>query len=286
MSLVTMRSLLLQAGKSHYAVGAFNFFGLENLQGILQGARDKKSPVIVQVSPGAARHIGPQATVGMAAGYAEEMGIPVALHLDHATDYNFIRKCVDAGFSSVMIDASKLPFEENIAATTRVVEYASRKGVSVEAELGRLVGAEEEIAVDIREACFTNPDDVSVFVDKTGIDALAIAVGTAHGFYKQEPKLDFDRIAAIRRKTGVALVLHGGTGVPDVDFKKAIQAGITKINVGTELWLLGYGATMKREAALLEENGDPRKVMVKVREACAEIVGRKIDVFGSSGKAH
>ena len=286
MGLVTMKSLLRGAAKGGYAVGAFNVFGLENMQGVMRAAAQKNAPVIVQVSPGAAKHIGYRTMAGMTRGCAEEYGACVALHLDHAEDEAVIRECVDAGFSSIMIDASKRPFAENIERTGRVVDYCARYGVTVEAELGKLGGQEETANADTREALFTNPEDVPVFVRATGIDALAIAVGTAHGFYKSEPKIDFARIRRIRELTDAALVLHGGTGVPDADFRRAIDCGIRKINVGTELWLVGYGATMKREAALLPDGGDPRKVMAKVRDACGDIVSHKIDVFGCANQAY
>ena len=285
MSLVTLRSVLRASLKGNYAVGSFNFFGLENVQGIIKGAANLKAPVIVQASPGAVKHMGEKAICGMVAGLADESGIPVVLHLDHATDYDFICRCIDNGFTSVMIDASRKSLLENIELTSRVVDYASRRGVSVEAELGKVGGSEEEIKVEDKDAYFTNPEDVVTFVKATGIDALAIAVGTIHGFYKSEPKLDFNRIAAVRSLSDIPLVLHGGTGIPDNDLTRAISLGINKINVGTELWLVGYGNTLKKYASVMPDNSDPRKVMEQVREACMQIVEEKITVFGSMGKA-
>jgi ketose-bisphosphate aldolase len=285
MSLVTLRSVLRASLKGNYAVGSFNFFGLENVQGIIKGAANLKAPVIVQASPGAVKHMGEKAICGMVAGLADESGVPVVLHLDHATDYDFICRCINNGFTSVMIDASRKSLQENIDLTSRVVDYAARRGVSVEAELGKVGGSEEEIKVEDKDAYFTNPEDVVTFVKATGIDALAIAVGTIHGFYKSEPKLDFDRIAAIRNLSDIPLVLHGGTGIPDNDLTRAIFLGINKINVGTELWLVGYGNTLKKYASIMPDNSDPRKVMEQVREACMRIVEEKITVFGSAGKA-
>ena len=285
MSLVTLRSVLRASLKANYAVGSFNFFGLENVQGIIRGAVNKQAPVIVQASSGAVKHMGEKAICGMVKGLADECEIPVVLHLDHAGDYDFICRCIDNGFTSVMIDASRKSFQENIELTSRVVDYASRRGVSVEAELGKVGGSEEDIKVEEKDAYFTNPDDVEKFVRSTGIDALAIAVGTIHGFYKSEPKLDFERIAAIRSISDIPLVLHGGTGIPDSDLTKAIQLGINKINVGTELWLVGYGNTLKKYASVMPDNSDPRKVMEQVRDACMRIVEEKITVFGSAGKA-
>lgn len=285
MSLLSLRSVLTKASREGYAVGAFNFFGLENLQGILQGAREQKAPVIVQVSVGAVRHMGIATIVGMTAGAAEDYQVPTVLHLDHATDFDFIKKCVDAGFSSVMIDASAKPFRENIALSAKVVDYASRKGCSVEAELGVLGGKEEHLDVQERDAFFTNPQVVPEFVRATGVDALAVAVGTAHGFYKQAPRIDFERIGNIRAATDTPLVLHGGTGLSAQDFREAVRRGIAKINVGTELMLVGYGATLKREASAMPDLSDPRPVMASVREACAAIVSEKIRIFGSDNKA-
>lgn len=284
MSMVTLRELLYPAAEKGYAVGSFNFYGLENLQGILWAAAGKNSPVIVQASPGAVRHMGEKGVCGLARGLIEEYGVKAALHLDHASDYDFICRCIDNGFSSVMVDASQKCFEENVEITQKVVEYARKYGVSVEAELGRLGGAEEEIKVSEREVLFTVPAEAARFAELTGVDALAVAVGTAHGFYRFAPKIDFRRIREIHEKTNVALVLHGGTGISDEDFRSAISAGISKINVGTELWYNGYGNTMKKYAEDMPLNSDPRKVMAKVREACRDIVERKIEIFGSAGQ--
>lgn len=284
MAMVTLRELLYPASEKGYAVGSFNFYGLENLQGILWAAAEKESPVIVQASPGAVKHMGEKGICGLARGLIEDYGVKAALHLDHATDFDLICRCIDNGFSSVMVDASKQSFEENVELTQKVVEYAKKHGVSVEAELGRLGGAEEEIKVSDRDVLFTDPSEAARFVALTGVDALAVAVGTAHGFYRFEPKIDFARIREIHEKTEVALVLHGGTGISDEDLRRAIAAGISKINVGTELWYNGYGNTMKKYAEQMPLNSDPRKVMAKVREACRDIVERKIEVFGSAGR--
>jgi len=284
MSLVTLKYEMMKSMRDGYAVGAFNFFGLENLQGIILGAANKKSPVIAMASTGALTHMGEKAVVGMARGLSEDYGTPVVLHLDHATDYEMICRCIDNGFTSVMIDASSKPFEENIALTRRVVEYAAITGCSVEAELGHVGGQEDGISVDEHTALFTRPEDVVEFVEATGIDALAIAVGTVHGFYKSEPKLDFDRIAAIRSACDIPLVLHGGTGVPVPDFKKAIELGMNKINVGTELKVHGFLDVMKRGCEEAKSD-DPRKVTALIRKACTEIVEAMIEVFGSAGKA-
>ncbi len=285
MALVTLKSVLGKASREGYAVGAFNFFTMENLIGIAKGAKEKKSPVIAMASVGAMKVMGEAATVRLCEGVAQDFGIDIVLHLDHATDYDVIRRCVDNGFSSVMIDASSKSYSENVDITARVVEYASRYGVSVEAELGHVGGKEDDISVDEREALFTVPEDAVRFVADTGIDALAVAVGTVHGFYKSEPRLDFPRIKKIHELLpSIPLVLHGGTGVPDDDFRKAIQLGMRKINVGTELKVHGV-FDVSRDAYNNEPSADPRKVSAKVIDACARIVEEKISVMGSEGKA-
>ena len=285
MALVTLKHVLNRACKEGYAVGAFNFFTLENLIGLAKGAKAKNSPVIAMASVGAMKIMGEKTVVGACQGVADDFGIDMVLHLDHATDYDVIRRCVDNGFTSVMIDASSKSYQENVDITARVVEYASRYGVSVEAELGHVGGKEDDISVDEREALFTVPEDAVRFVKDTGIDALAVAVGTVHGFYKSEPKLDFPRIARIHELLpSMPLVLHGGTGVPDDDFRKAIQLGMRKINVGTELKVHGV-FDVSREAYDTEPSHDPRKVATKVIDACAKIVEEKIDVMGCAGKA-
>ena len=284
MQLVTLKYLMRRSLNEGYAVGAFNFFGFENLQGVILGAANKKSPVIVMISPGALTHFGEKTVVAMVRGVAEDYGTPVALHLDHATDFETIRRCIDNGFSSVMIDASSKEFAENVDITARVVEYAAKTGCSVEAELGHVGGKEDDISVDEMTSFFTQPGDVVKFVAETGIDALAIAVGTIHGFYKSTPKLDFDRIAAIRALSPIPLVLHGGTGISDQDFRKAISLGVNKINVGTELKVTGFFDVMKKMCAEVTDD-DPRKVTSEVRKVCASLVEAKIEVFGSVGKA-
>jgi len=274
----------MHAENEGYCVGAFNFFGLDNLHGIVKAAAERNSPVICMGSSGAIQQMGEKASAYLVKAYAETYQIPVVLHLDHATDFDFICRCIDNGFSSVMVDASSMPFEKNVEFTKRVVEYASRKGCSVEAELGHVGGQEDNISTDEKSALFTDPEDVEKFVSSTGIDALAIAVGTIHGFYRAEPKLDFERIKKIHEITNCPLVLHGGTGVKDEDLKKAIECGIRKINVGTDLKVNGYLKVMKR-GCLNIKGDDPRVVATQVREACAEIVKRKIEVFNSFNKA-
>lgn len=283
MSFVTLKEILRGTRENGYAVGAFNFNSYEDVQGIINGAVAKSAPVIVMASMGAVKYIGLKATAYMVRGIAESTEIPVCLHLDHATDLDLIRKCIDVGFTSVMIDASMKSYEENIRETASIVAYAKKMGCSVEAELGKIGGREEQIVVDEDSAAFTNPEDVPYFVNRTGIDALAIAFGTAHGFYKKEPKLDYKRIAAVAAITEVPLVMHGGTGVSEEGFKKAIQNGISKVNVGTELKAT-YVSAIRDVAAKNPGEGDPRKYMCNVKQDCSEVVQRKIEIFGCANR--
>lgn len=281
MSLVSLQFVLEDAKKKNYAVGSFNCFGLETIQGIVAGAKAKKAPVIVQTSTSSLAHIGIKTIVGMTEGISNDYNIPVVLHLDHADNVDLVKQCIDSGFTSVMIDASMKSFEENIRMTSEVVQYAKRAGVSVEAELGHITGNNEEITTECREALFTEPDKALEFVNRTGCYALAVAVGTAHGFYKLTPKLDFKRIEEIHSLIPeTPLVLHGGTGVPEDQFKQSIPLGIRKINIGTELWYNGYGNVVREYAKSMPINSDARIMMAKVRDTVQSIVEHKLDVFG------
>ncbi|WP_312072004.1 class II fructose-bisphosphate aldolase [Anaerotignum propionicum] len=283
--LVTLKEILENTRKEGYAVGSFNFNGYEDAQGIINGAAEKNSPVILMASMGACKYIGLHQTVGMIKGMAASVEIPVCLHLDHATDMDYIKEAIKAGFSSVMIDASAEDYEINIQKSKEIVEFAKDYHCSVEAELGKVGGKEENIVVSDEKATFTQPSDVPRFVEETGIDALAIAFGSVHGFYKSEPKLDFERLAEIAKITDCPLVLHGGTGIPVEDFKKCVVSGISKINVGTEFKKTFTDTIRKMCNDLPEKEVDPRKYMGPVKDACAEVVKGKIDVFGSANKA-
>ena len=286
MGLVTMKYEMLKALKGAYAVPAFNFFSFDNLVGIAKAAAEKKSPVIAMATTSGIKVMGEKAVVKMAEGVADDYGINLVLHLDHCTDIELLKRCVDNGFTSVMIDSSKKSFAENIDDAQRVVEYAARYGVTVESELGHVGGKEDDIVVDEMSALFTEPEKAEEFVSVTGLDALAVAVGTVHGFYKAKPKLDFERISKIHSLLpSTPLVLHGGTGVPYDDFREAIRRGVRKINVGTELKVHGVFDTSKAGYNSEEAKSDPRNVskmvIAKVSAICSEI----IDVMGSEGKA-
>ncbi|MCF0134217.1 MAG: class II fructose-bisphosphate aldolase [Blautia sp.] len=288
MALVTLKEILANTRKEQYAVGAFNFSCPEDAEGIVMAGVEKKAPVILQVSMNALKYNGLKALVGYIKGMAESVEIPVCLHLDHATDYDLIRECVREGFTSVMVDASKKPYEENIADSRAIVEYAHSYGVSVEAELGMLGGREENVVVADASAAMTNPEDVPRFVQETGIDALAVAIGTAHGFYKADPKLDFIRLEKILQLTDCPLVLHGGTGVPEEDFRRCVQMGMSKINYGTAIKSVFVGAVAAvtpDEIQKVPGKQDPRNLLKPAKIAVAKHVGEKIDIYGSTGKA-
>lgn len=283
MPLVTVKELLDDAKKRNYAVGAFNCNNMEIVQAIVKAAETENSPVIIQASQGAIKYAGLEYIVALVTLAAKNTKVPVALHLDHGTSFDQVIQCIRYGFTSVMIDGSKYSLEENIALTKKVVEIAKAVGVSTEAELGKIGGTEDDISVSDKEAMLTNPDDVKYFAEQTGVDALAVAIGTAHGQYKFEPKLDFDRLAVIRDLVDIPIVLHGSSGVPDKDVQKAISLGVRKVNIDTnirEAFVKGV-----REAVRDPKEIDPRKLLGPARDEMTAIVREKIRVFGSNNKA-
>ncbi|MBO8137810.1 MAG: class II fructose-1,6-bisphosphate aldolase [Desulfotomaculum sp.] len=284
MALVTVSELLQKAEEGNYAVGAFNCNNMEIVQAIIAAAEAENAPVIIQASQGAIKYAGLEWITGMAKLAAEQASVPVALHLDHGTSFEQCIKCVRAGFTSVMFDGSKLPLDENIAETNRVLAVARAVGVSVEAELGKIGGTEDDITVDEREAMMTDPQEAKEFVERTNVDALAVAIGTAHGQYKGEPKLDFERLEKIKSLVKIPIVLHGSSGVPDEAIKKAISLGVRKVNIDTNI-REAFTNTMRKILDEKPNEIDPRKVLGPAREAAVEIIREKIRVFGSSGKA-
>ncbi|ASA97091.1 MULTISPECIES: class II fructose-bisphosphate aldolase [Anoxybacillus] len=285
MPLVSMTEMLKQALAGKYAVGQFNINNLEWTQAILAAAEEEKSPVILGVSEGAARYMGGFKTVvNMVKGLMEDMNItvPVAIHLDHGSSFEKCKAAIDAGFTSVMIDASHHPFEENVEITSKVVEYAHARGVSVEAELGTVGGQEDDVVAE--GIIYANPDECEELVKRTGIDCLAPALGSVHGPYKGEPKLGFKEMEEIRDRTGVPLVLHGGTGIPTEQIQRAISLGTSKINVNTENQM-AFTKVVREVLAKDEKVYDPRKILGPGRDAIKETVIGKMREFGSSGKA-
>ena len=284
MALVPVSKLLSQADKGGYAVGAFNANNMEIVQAIIRAAELERSPVIMQASQGAINYAGLEFISGMVKIAAESSSVPVALHLDHGTDFEQVVKCIRSGFSSVMYDGSKLPLEENIAMTKKVLEIARPIEVSVEAELGKIGGTEDDIHVSEKEAMYTDPEEARYFVEQTGVESLAIAIGTAHGQYKGEPRLDFERLTQIKSLVKIPIVLHGSSGVPDESLRKAIKLGVCKVNIDTNIrealvW------TMRKVMAENPAEIDPRKILGPARDAAVEIIREKIRVFGSSGQA-
>ncbi|WP_321835022.1 tagatose bisphosphate family class II aldolase [Clostridium butyricum] len=282
--ILSTREMLLKAQREGYAVPAFNIHNMETLQVVAETAMEMKSPVIIAGTPSTIEdYAGPDYIKAMAEVEANKYDIPIAIHLDHFEDVEAIKRDIDIGFKSCMIDASKKPFEENISIVKDVVEYAHRYDAVVEAELGKLGGKEDDLVVDEKDAMYTNPDDAAEFVDKTNVDSLAIAIGTAHGLYKGEPKLDFERLKEIRSKVSIPLVLHGASDVPDELVKEAISLGICKVNVATDL-KIPFADAVKKFFNENSKESDPRKYMTPGKEAMKEIVKHKIEVCGSANR--
>ena len=295
--------------KEHFAIGAFNINNMEFIQAITDAAQKEKSPVILQVSSSAIKYARIGYLKKMVEAAVEETDIPIALHLDHGPDFETCKMCIDAGFTSVMIDGSKYDFEENVALTKKVVEYAHSKGVVVEAELGKLAGIEDEVNVNADDAMYTDPEQAKEFVERTGCDSLAVAIGTSHGAYKfkGDAKLRFDILEKIKEKIpNTPIVLHGASsvvpemvemcnkyggqipgakGVPSEILREASKLGVSKINVDTDL-RLAMTASIRKVFAESPEIIDPRAYLKPARELIEETVSYKIkNVFGSTGKA-
>ncbi|WP_059104161.1 class II fructose-1,6-bisphosphate aldolase [Shouchella shacheensis] len=286
MPLVSMKDMLNKAKAEGYAVGQFNLNNLEFTQAILQAAEQEKSPAILGVSEGAARYMGGFKTVvGLVKNLMEEYNVtvPIAIHLDHGSSFEKCVEAIHAGFTSVMIDGSHYPLAENIALTKRVIDVAHTLGVSVEAELGRIGGQEDDLIVEDAEAAYAIPEECKELVDATGVDCFAPALGSVHGPYKGEPNLGFDHMKKISGLVGIPLVLHGGTGIPTKDIQKAIEYGHAKINVNTESQISSAKAVRETLAAQPEQY-DPRKYLGPARDAIKATVAGKMKEFGSSNK--
>ncbi|MBR0302956.1 MAG: class II fructose-1,6-bisphosphate aldolase [Clostridia bacterium] len=306
MALVTTTEMFKKAYAGGYAVGAFNINNMEIIQAITEAAAEAKSPVILQVSAGARKYAKHAYLMALAKAAAEDAGIDFALHLDHGADFDICKSCIDGGFTSVMIDASKYSFEENIEITRRVVDYAHERGVVVEAELGKLAGVEDDVKVASDDAIYTNPDDVEEFVSRTGVDSLAIAIGTSHGAYKfkGEPKLRFDILEEImKRIPEFPIVLHGASsvipelvdeinscggnlsgakGVPEELLRQAARLAVCKINIDSDI-RLAMTAGVRRVLAAKPEAFDPREYLKVGREEVKKMVLHKIyNVLGSA----
>ena len=309
MPLVTTKEMFEKSMKEGFAIGAFNINNMEIIQGIIDAASKQNSPVILQASSGAIKYARIKYLMKMVEAAVEETNIPIAIHLDHGPDFETCKMCIDNGFTSVMIDGSKYSFEENVALTKKVVDYAHERGVVVEAELGQLAGIEDDVNVSEADAKYTDPDQAKEFVERTGCDSLAIAIGTSHGAYKfkGEAKLRMDILKQVKEKIpNTPIVLHGAStvipelvetcnnyggdipgakGVPDEILHEASLSGVSKINVDTDL-RLAFTGEIRKSLAENPSSFDPRKYLTPAREKITEVVEHKIrDVFGSSNKA-
>jgi len=291
LSIVNAKEIMVQAAKGKYAVGAFNITDLVQLEGVVDAAVELKSPVIIQTSVKPSKFLGTDVLVSIYRTIASSAPVPICLHLDHCTEVAHCKKCADAGYTSIMIDASKQPYASNISQTREVVEYCHKVGnLSVEGELGTVSGVEDQVKVTEDEAQLANPEQAVKFVEATGVDVFAPAIGTAHGVYKtKNPKIDFERLAKINRLLNAGgvktpLVVHGGTGLPEDYVKKLVEMGGTKFNVSTELKHTLIDATYGYISAHRDEY-DPGKVDVAVRDAIRKAVGHWMQILGSVGKA-
>ena len=309
MAIVTTKEMFKKAYEGGYAIGAFNVNNMEIIQGITEGAKMENAPVILQVSAGARKYAKHVYLMKMIEAAVADTDLPIAVHLDHGPDFETCKSCIDGGFSSVMIDGSHFSFEENIAVTKKVVEYAHDHGVVVEAELGRLAGVEDDVKVSAEDSSYTQPDEVEEFVTRTGCDSLAIAIGTSHGAYKfkGEPKLRFDILEEVgRRLPGFPIVLHGASsvipeyveminqyggkmpgaqGVPEDMLRKAASMTVCKINIDSGL-RLAFTGLVRKHFAEHPDHFDPRQYLTDARNGIREMVRHKIvDVLGCNGKA-
>ncbi|AWR85471.1 class II fructose-1,6-bisphosphate aldolase [Meiothermus taiwanensis] len=307
MPLALGKDVLDKARREGYAVPSFNTNNLEITQAILETAEALRAPVFIQVSDGARKYAGLENLSNLVRDMASRVSVPVVLHLDHGADYKMVLQALRAGFTSVMIDASHHPFEENVCETKKCVEAAHAVGVSVEAELGRLQGIEDNIVVDAKDAFLTDPEEAARFVEATGIDYLAIAIGTSHGAYKGKgrPYIDHARLEQIAAKVSIPLVLHGSSGVPqwlkdkmaatgadlgdptgihDEDIRKAIPNGIAKINIDTDL-RLALTAGIREVVVGSPKEFDPRKILGKGREYLKQVIREKFELMGTVGRA-
>lgn len=308
MAFITSTEMFKKSLKSDYAVGAFNVNNMEIIQGIVDAAKQEQAPIILQVSAGARKYAKPAYLLKLVEAAMMDTGLDICLHLDHGEDFEICKQCIDGGFTSVMIDGSKHPFEDNVALTKKVVEYAHAHGVVVEAELGKLAGVEDNIKVDSKFATYTDPEEAAEFVEKTGVDSLAIAIGTSHGAYKfsGDPQLDFDRLREIHKLIpDTPLVLHGAStvlpefvdkcnryggnipgakGVPEEMITEAAKYGICKVNIDTDL-RLAMTAEIRKYLAENPKEFDPRKYLGPARDAISSMVSHKIkNVLKSSNR--
>jgi len=280
MALVTSKGILDKAKKDGYAVGAFNTSTLEATKAIIQAAAERKADIIIATSESEFNFLDPNIIYDQVNDLVKEFGVTAALHLDHGKSFDIVQKAIEAKYTSVHIDGSALPYEENLALTKKVVALAHSKGVSVEGELGHVSGGSEkhDEAISIDEKNLTDPDQAAEFVKETGIDSLAISIGNIHGVYATAPQLDFERLEKIA-EIGIPIVLHGGSGIPEDQIRKAISLGVAKVNVNTEL-RMAYAGALREELAENPDEVVPYKILPEVIEDIEEVVKKKIKLFG------
>lgn len=283
MPLVTTKEMLLRAQAGHYAVGAFNVENMEMVMAVVQAAEESRAPVIMQTTPSTVKYAGLDYYLAMAKAAAERATVPVAMHLDHGDSFELAMQALRTGYTSIMIDGSHDSFEDNIALTRRVTDACAPSGVPVEAELGKVGGKEDDLEGGDGNP-FTDPQQAKEFVERAGVDSLAVAIGTAHGLYKGVPKLDFDRLSAIRELVSIPLVLHGASGVPDEAVRESIRRGICKVNFATEL-RIAFSDGVKKYLAEDPDAFDPKKYCKVGRAGVVALVKEKIALCGSNGQA-
>lgn len=276
--------MLQFASSNGFAIPAFNVHNLETIQAVCEGAVAENSPVIIATTPGTINYAGLHYVSTIVKKAAEVNNIPIVLHLDHCTTYEMVVQCVANSYSSIMIDGAELTFEENVALVRKTVEMAHAAGVAAEGELGRLGGVEDDLEVSAEDAAFTVPEEAVDFVEKTDIDFLAVAIGTAHGLYKGIPKLDFKRLSEIRKLVSIPLVLHGASGLADEQVTEAVQRGISKVNIATEL-KIPFADTIRKRLNDDPKDTDPRHYLAAARDEVVKVVRHKIKVCQSNGRA-
>lgn len=279
--LINTKEMLLQAQQKGYAIPAFNIHNLETIQTVVETANHLNSPVILAATPGTIKYAGGANLLAITEAMSKSVNVPITFHLDHHEKVEEIKALIELGCRSVMIDASKHPLEENIEIVRDVVKFAKKYGATVEAELGKLGGREDDLVVSEADTFFTDPKEAEIFVRETGIDSLAVAIGTAHGMYKSTPKLDFERLAQIRKVIEVPLVLHGASGVPKEMVQEAIRLGICKVNVATELKNI-FSDSLKHYFIEHPEETDPRYYFLPAKQKMGELVTEKIIMCGSN----
>ena len=282
MAIVNPLPFIKKAKEIKAAIPAFNIHTLEMLQGVVEAASETNSPVIIQTSKSTINHIGLPFIVANVEIASRELDVPVALHLDHCTDYNTVIKCIKEGYSSVMVDGSMLDYKENVSFVREVVKVANTVDVAVEGEIGKIQGTEEVLSVDSDNDNLTLPEEAKKFAEDTGLDTLAVAIGTAHGVYKGEPKLDFKRLENIEKQVSVPLVLHGASGVNEKDLKETIKRGITKVNIATDL-KVPMAEAIKDFFKENPDGYDPRKYLGQGKAVVKEVIKQKIKICGVHG---